>query len=180
MENSSILDAILDPEPGPKIVCYLNLVDKRHDLLWQAMSNFGVNALVVSPAGNPKACASARGWGVEVVEHPVGIEKLMPDCTAVVGHGGMGLTSLSLARGKPLLLLPEHMEQFILAQRLFRRDLASGTIRLRKKEKIQSLVENLFTKDLESRARISFAARHSAYAPQHGVDEVVCAVLAST
>lgn len=158
---------------GPKVLAYLNLVDKRYDLLWQALRRAGANVLVVSPGGNPAACAAARGWGIGVVENPVDLAPLLAPAAAVLTHGGMGTVAMALRAGKPLLLLPQHVEQGILAYRLSAQGLAAATVRLRNKEHLSTLTERLLA-DAAWQARLSaFAARHATWQPAHAVDAVV-------
>lgn len=164
---------------GPKVLCYLNLRDKRHDLIWQALKSHGANVLVVSPSDVPKACEAARGWGIKVVERPVQLGPLMKDCDAVVGHGGMGLTSMALHAGKPVLLFPEHMEQTILAYRLSKQGLALGTIRLKVKTGITAKVDQLLTSETLKQQARKFSLLHSGYHPNIAV-QMTCSMLTNT
>ena len=102
-------------KPGAKVLCYINLVDKSLDFLWQALTKFGANVVVVSPTGNDRACQAVRGWGIAVSQQPVLLESMLPGCDAVIGHGGMGFTSAALHAGKPVMLLPTQIEQELLA-----------------------------------------------------------------
>jgi hypothetical protein len=158
---------------GPKVLCYLNLTDKRHDLLWQALGRAGANILVLSPGGSARAADAARGWGIQVIEHPCAIAPLLQDCDAVVSHGGMGLTSMALRAGKPLLLLPDNVEQAILAQRLVRQGLARATIRVRDRRKMQLLADGLLEGGEPGRALRDFSARYASYTPRTAVNAAV-------
>jgi UDP:flavonoid glycosyltransferase YjiC (YdhE family) len=130
---------------GAKVLCYLNLKDKRYDLLWQALVQHNANVWVISPAGNPKACESARGWGITVTEHPIRLTAPLEFSDAVIGHAGMGFTSMCLQHGKPLMLLPETLEQVILTYRLAKQGLALGTVRHNAKHTMASKVQALLT-----------------------------------
>ena len=129
--------------------------------------------LVISPNGVPRACEAARGWGITVIEHPVRLEPLLTECDGVISHGGMGLTSMALHGAKPLLLLPEHMEQAILAYRLGRQGLAAATIRFKDKKTMHRRVQQLlFDADLRVRAG-KFALRYKAFTPSQAVKSVI-------
>lgn len=161
---------------GPKVLCYLNLRDKRYDLVWQALKSHGANVLVISPSDVPKACEAARGWGIHVIERPVQLSPLLKNCDAVVGHGGMGLTSMALHAGKQTLLFPEHMEQAILAYRLNKQGLALSTIRLKTKAGIAEKIDQLLNGEtLKQQARL-FASLHSGYSPTMAVQKT-CSML---
>lgn len=157
---------------GPKVLCYLNLRDKRYDLVWQALKSHEANVLIISPSGVPKACEAARGWGIKVAERPIQLSPLMKDCDAVVGHGGMGLTSMALHAGKPMLLFPEHMEQTILAYRLGKQGLALGTIRLKVKTGITTKIDQLLNSDTLKQQARKFSFLHSSYHPDNAVQAI--------
>jgi len=48
------------------------------------------------------------------VEHYVPHSLLLPHCSAVICHGGPGTTLSSLARGLPLLILPQGADQYVI------------------------------------------------------------------
>lgn len=158
---------------GPKVLCYLNLRDKRYDLTWQALKLQGANVLVISPSGLPRACEAARGWGIRVVEHPVQLDPLIRDSAAIVGNGGMGLTSMSLQAGKRILLLPEHMEQAILAYRLSKQGLALATIRNKIKTVVAEKVDQLLSGEISAERIKNFSLRHGDYRPGVAVQKTV-------
>lgn len=158
---------------GPKVLCYLNLRDKRYDLTWQALRDRGTNVLVISPSGAPKACEAARGWGIKVVERPVQLDPLLRDCAAIVGNGGMGLTSMALQAGKRVLLLPEHMEQAILAYRLSKQGLALATIRNKTKTVVAEKVDQLLNDEISAERIRNFSSRYGDYRPGVAVQKMV-------
>lgn len=158
---------------GPKVLCYLNLRDKRYDLTWQALKLQGANVLVISPSGVPKACEAARGWGINVVERPVQLDPLIRDSAAIVGNGGMGLTSMALQAGKRVLLLPEHMEQAILAYRLSKQGLALATIRNKIKTVVLEKVDQLLNGEISAERIMNFSSRHNDYRPGVAVQKTV-------
>jgi hypothetical protein len=162
---------------GPKVLCYLNLRDERYDLIWQTLRLQRAKVLVVSPVDVPRACESARGWGIRVIERPVKLGQLIEGCDAVVGHGGMGLTSMALHSGKPLLLLPEHMEQAILAYRLSKQGFALGTIQLNTKTGITAKVDQLLNDANLKQQAEKFAKSHRGYEPAFAVNRIVAKIV---
>jgi UDP:flavonoid glycosyltransferase YjiC (YdhE family) len=73
---------------------------------------------VIRAAGDAAAPSwSARG----LAPHPLGglyQELLLPDCAAVVTHGGAGSTLGALAFGLPLLMVPQGADHFFNAERV--------------------------------------------------------------
>lgn len=158
---------------GPKVLCYLNLRDKRYDLTWQALKLQGANVLVISPSGVPRACEAARGWGIKVVERLVKLDSLLRDSAAIVGNGGMGLTSMALQAGKRILLFPEHMEQAILAYRLSKQGLALATIQNKVKTVVAEKVDQLLNGESSAERVQNFSSRYGDYRPGGAVQKVV-------
>lgn len=159
--------------PGRKVLVYLNLVDQRHDPLWQALAHCQANVLAVSPRGNAAAAAPARRWGVEVVDHAVLVGPLLAAADAVIGHGGMGLSSMALQAAKPLLLLPEHLEQGILANRLATQGLAAATVHLADAANMLRRIEALLDASAPGPAVRGLAARRAGFSPREAVRQLV-------
>ena len=160
-------------KPGPKVLCYLRLVDKRHDFLWQALRKHQANVVVVSPAGQSWACDAARGWGITVHMQTVEISVLLPTCDAVISHGGMGLTSMALHAGKPLMLLPTQLEQALLAYQLLRRALVISTLRHQHQAQVQARVDQLLHDAQLKQRAVKFATRYAWFRPHMAVDKLV-------
>ena len=125
-----------------------------------------------------KLAQAARGWGIEVLDYATALQGLLDECAAVVSHGGMGLSSMALKAGKPLLLLPQNVEQGILAHRLLKQGLAQATVRLRDREKVQSRVDELLATGRDRTKLGAFAARYALYSPSTAVAKAVQAVSA--
>lgn len=158
---------------GPKVLAYLNLVDDRHDLLWQALRHHGANVLIISPAGNPGAAQAARARGMDVAEHAVLLTQLLAQAHAVIGSGGIGLCSMALLAGKPLLLLPEHVEQGILANRLAKQGLAAATVRWQDRANMFGRIQALLAGAGAGPAVRELAARRANYVPADAVNPMV-------
>ena len=163
--------------PGPRLLAYLNLKDKRHDLLWQAARGQGFNVVVVSPGGSAKAREAARGWGIQVIGHTVDLERAVMETDAIVSHGGIGTVSMALLHGKSLLVLPEHVEQGILANRMARQGLCAATVEIRNRRRMAEQVGRLLSDKVLRVRAAQLAARYSGYRPDKAV-EAVCSMVA--
>lgn len=96
---------------------------------------------------------------------------------AIVSHGGIGTVSMALLHGRPLLVLPEHVEQGILANRMARQGLCAATVGIRNRRRMAEQVGRLMS-DKVLRARAAqFAARYSGYRPDKAVG-AVCSMVA--
>ena len=75
-----------------------------------------VNVLVtVGPQGDPAMVVADPTW--VRVERFAPLRQVLDHCDLVVAHGGAGTTLAALARGIPLVLLPQATDQFINAKR---------------------------------------------------------------
>lgn len=166
-------------KPGAKILCYLELVDKCFDLIWQALIKLGANVVVLSPAGNDRACQAARGWGITVNQQPVLLESILPGCDAVIGHGGMGFTSMALHAGKPVMLLPSQVEQELLTYQLRRRGLAVSIDSYLNKAHIKTRITQLLEDTALSQAARQISMRYADFSPEQPVELIVNKLLRS-
>ena len=164
-------------KPGAKVLCYLALTDRRYDFLWHALQMQGANVLAVSPAGIDWVCKSTRGWGVTVCQRPVALMGLLPECDAVIGHGGMGLTGMALHAGKPLMLLPLQLEQGLLAYQLAQRGLAISTLNHLNKAQVQARVTQLLQDVALQQRAMRLSARYPGFVPHTAIDRVVTKLL---
>jgi UDP:flavonoid glycosyltransferase YjiC (YdhE family) len=81
-----------------------------------ALAGQAVDAvLTLGPAVSGEAIHAPRN--IEMVPY-ADHDQLLPRCTAVITHGGLGTTLRALAHGKPLLLLPLGRDQQFNAQRV--------------------------------------------------------------
>ncbi len=160
-------------KPGRKVLCYLTLQDRRHNFLWQSLQKQGANVVVVSPKSAILPCDAARAWGMTVHTQSVDLEPLLPTCDAVINGGGMGLTSMALHAGKPVMLLPTQLEQALLAYQLLRRGLIVSTIRHEHLVQVQTRVDQLLhDAGLKQRAT-NFASRYAWFTPEIVVSKVM-------
>lgn len=159
-------------KPGPKVLCYLTLQDKRHDFLWQALQKQGANVVVVSPKGLRWACDAARGWGITVQTQTIELNALLPASDAVISNGGMGLTSMALHGGKPLMLLPTQLEQALLTYQLLQKGLVVSTMRHQHQLQVQARVDQLLHDDGLKLRAAKFASSYAWFKPQMAVDRV--------
>jgi UDP:flavonoid glycosyltransferase YjiC (YdhE family) len=147
---------------GPRVACYLNLIDKRYDWVWQALRRHGARVVVVSPGGLGWACAAAAGWGIQIERTAVMVGEWVRTCDAFIGHGGMGMTSLALQKGKRTLLLPTQLEQTVLAHRLHQQHLATSLVRIRNRDHVRERVTDWLIGP-QSQQALALAARYADY-----------------
>jgi hypothetical protein len=107
----------LAPAPEePSFFAYLHAETTSDDIL-TALA--GVCPGQVYLGGCPALRREAlRRRGVPLSERPLDLTEALPHCRVIVHHGGIVLSQLALAAGRPQLLLPEHLENRIYAHLL--------------------------------------------------------------
>lgn len=79
----------------------------------EGLSDLDVEVLITIGFGNDPASIGPLASNTHV-ENYVPQSLLLPHCSAVICHGGAGSTLSSLARGLPLLILPQGADQYII------------------------------------------------------------------
>ncbi|WP_300180761.1 nucleotide disphospho-sugar-binding domain-containing protein [Rhodoferax sp.] len=148
-----------------KVLCYVYLREKHFDLIWQTLAQAGADVLVIAPGASEDVCQAVRAFKVQVINYSVQLGSLLSQCDVVLCQGGMGLVSMALHAGKPLLLLPEYMEHAVLAYRLVRQGLALATARLHDMTVVKDKVERLLGDAQLARAAGALAEKYAGYSP---------------
>jgi UDP:flavonoid glycosyltransferase YjiC (YdhE family) len=110
---------------GPRVFAYVNAGFSHLEPLLQALTGLRGAALVHSPGIAPAIAARHRGPHLAIVAEPVNMRSVRADCDAAVCHGP-GTAAAVLLGGRPLLLLPTQLEQYMAARRI--EDLGAGIV----------------------------------------------------
>lgn len=108
---------------GPKVYAYLRTGSRESRLIDEALRLCEAQAL-------------------RYAGHPARMNDVLAECDLVVCHGGHGTVASTLLAGKPLLLLPQHLEQLLTARNLV--TLGAG-LAVAPKEKPESVAAKLQT-----------------------------------
>jgi len=102
----------------------------------RAQSNAGVQGLAdIGPESDimrsahgiePKLADNLRKRGLQVIDAPVRLDRILPDCDLGVSHGTNGIGSAFIAKGVPQVSLPTHREQMMFAQTVAQSGLGLG------------------------------------------------------
>ena len=105
---------------GPRVFAYLYHYYKELPSLLAALSDMGLPALVFC-RGLSAALRQAHGHGsVHFPEEPMAVSQLLPQADLVICHASHQMTAQALLAGKPVLLLPTQLEQFLIMRRVVR------------------------------------------------------------
>ncbi len=101
---------------GPRLFAYLRMDYPHIDACLRALSQSGLRCMVNLVGANPEVVARHSSKRLSFSAGYVDIAAVAAQCDAVVCHSGLGTVNAMLRAGKPLLLLPAQLEQFLLAR----------------------------------------------------------------
>ena len=104
--------------PGKKIFCYLRVETPHHDAALAALCALGLPTIAFFPDAPQAAIERHRAPHLVFSRVPIDLTMAAREADAAVTYASLSTTSRFLLQGKPLLLLPGHLEQFLLARRV--------------------------------------------------------------
>jgi UDP:flavonoid glycosyltransferase YjiC (YdhE family) len=114
------------PPGSPRLFAYLYHYYDRIEALIAALDRSGLPTLAFC-RGLPQALKDRYGRGtLRFSEEPMAVSRLLPQCDAVICHGSHQMTAQALLAGKPALLLPTQLEQFLIMRRVVRQGAGLG------------------------------------------------------
>ena len=108
------------PGRGPRVFAYLYHYSKGLEGLLEALRRLDAPTLMLCRGIDARIRASCDGTCVHVTEQAMAVSRLLPGTDLVVGHGSHQMTAQALLAGKPLLMLPTQLEQFLIMRRVVR------------------------------------------------------------
>jgi len=107
------------PEGGEKrVFAYLDPQNRDFSKVLDAIRGLGLRAIVCAPGIPDNLRDQFATSRIILSGKPFRLKELMRDCDLVIGNAGHALTAGMLMAGVPLLLLPTHLERFLLATRI--------------------------------------------------------------
>ncbi len=105
---------------GPRVFGYLYSYFKGLDPVLAAIAASKSPTLVFCRGIDPQLRDKYGGGSIRFSAQAMSVSKLLPQADAVVCHGSHQMTAQALLAGKPVLLLPTQLEQFLIMRRLVR------------------------------------------------------------
>jgi len=106
--------------PGPRLFAYLYSYFKGLDPLLAAIAARKLPALVFCRGIDPKLKEKYAGSSIFFSVDAMAVSRVLPQSDMVVCHASHQMTAQALLAGKPMLLLPTQLEQFLIMRRLVR------------------------------------------------------------
>ncbi len=101
-----------------RVFAYLKPADARFAAVLGALARADADVIVAAPGLAPEAALAASHATMRVVAAPVNLERILGAASLCVCHSGPGVVARALAAGVPMALLPQHLEQYLVALRM--------------------------------------------------------------
>lgn len=159
-------------EDGPKVFAYLKAGHPDHQATLRALVTAGCRTLCYMPevaAGRPRPVSSPL---IRYAAAPVDIAEAMRDCALMVCHAGEATVVQGLLAGVPVLMLPMHREQALMAAQVARTGAAIDANNLRSPSLLAKAIQRLLHEPaFRERAR-DFARRHADFRQQRQIESL--------
>ncbi len=149
------------PGDEKKIFAYLHPFYPNLPQLLKNLRSLPHSTLIYYPGVSPQIVKKISSANLCFVEQPVPINHLAEQCDLVICHAGHGMVSGALLSGLPLLLLPNHAEQLIMAMNAAKSNAAIYTLPESKNINYRKMVKTLLTDPSYGRAAQAFAKKHA-------------------
>lgn len=104
--------------PGKRIFAYLRNGYRHYEAALQALQAFAQPTVVFSPGSSADLRARFASSHLVFADAPVDLARTGQEADAAVTYASLSTTTRFLLAGKPVLLLPGHLEQYLLARRI--------------------------------------------------------------
>jgi hypothetical protein len=111
---------------GPRVFAYLYHYYKGLEPLLASLAGLKWPALVFCRGIAPALKGKYGGGTLQFSDEPMSVSKLLPQSDIVACHGSHQMTAQALLAGKPVLLAPTQLEQFLIMRRVTRQGAGLG------------------------------------------------------
>lgn len=161
------------PLPGARIFAYLRPETTHREAVLEALAGLGLPAVVFFPgidaAVRERYCAAHLAF----LDQPADIAQMVREADLAITYSSLATTTAFLLAGKPVLMLPGHLEQFMLARRVE----AMGAGRLVNPEQpagdLRAVIADLLDNPHWHDNARTFAAKYAAFDQQAVVGNLV-------
>jgi UDP:flavonoid glycosyltransferase YjiC (YdhE family) len=103
---------------SPRLFAYLRPESPHHEAVLSALQALGHAAVIYFPNMPPDLAMRYAAPHLVFLDHPADIEQMTREADIAITYASLATTTAFLLAGKPLLMLPGHLEQFLVARRV--------------------------------------------------------------
>ncbi|RCU52641.1 hypothetical protein DU002_01330 [Corallincola holothuriorum] len=155
-----------------RLLCYLKAGYPNISALVWALVNSDAEKLVYMNDNGELANILRNDPLTQFSQTPIDINTELGAADLVICHGGHNLSAQTLLAGVPLLMLPEHMEQGVLANKLQQQGLALACDTKRTTEEYQTMINKGLTDPQLTANSQAFANHYRGYDSDEMADEM--------
>jgi UDP:flavonoid glycosyltransferase YjiC (YdhE family) len=112
--------------PGKRIFAYLRKDCRHHETALAALAALGLPTVIFFPDAPAQTLARFKAPHLAFSATPLDLERTAAEADAAVTYASLSTTTRFLLAGKPVLLLPFHLEQYLMARRV--EDMGAGLL----------------------------------------------------
>lgn len=159
-----------------RLLAYLRPGVPGFAALMAALKESNAEVLAVIPDLPAAEARKLAGPYLRIALRPLPLQSLLQSADAVVSYGGGAFTTEALLAGKPLLLLPQFVEQYLCARRI--EELGAGLLvgQERSQENFAAALTKLIGDPSLAAEAQAFAARHASHRSDDAIHRAVLAL----
>ncbi|HET7864555.1 MAG TPA: glycosyltransferase, partial [Burkholderiaceae bacterium] len=146
--------------PGPAVFVYLKSEYRGLGEVLKQLKAGPWRVLAYIPGLTQATVAEISGPNLRVVVDPVDMDEVCRSCDAILCQSGSGTVATALQAGKPVVMLPMHMEQLLFARRV--QALGAGVHLTEDRiDQLASSLQRVLTQQSFTEAASAFARRYA-------------------
>lgn len=111
------VEAVWPAGDGPRVFVYLQPGHRDFSRLLELLAAMGIRAVVHAPGVSEPVRKAYEGSTLTISLEKIRLDTLK-DCALAITYAASGTTAAMLMAGIPMLMLPTHLEQFLVASRI--------------------------------------------------------------
>lgn len=148
---------------GPHVLAYLRSTHPGHAEVLKALAACGLPTLCHLPGDGAEP---AHAQSLRYSRQPLDLRRALPRCSLLVCHAGQASVAQALRLGIPVLMLPEHAEQHLLARQVERSGAGINAATLPQPVAYEPLIAAMTQHDSpQAQAARAVAQRHARFDP---------------
>ena len=157
---------------GPRVFAYLDKKFCELEKTLRILASYPARVLIYSPGIDPKLAARLKSARLTFATEPVDLARLGAQCDVGVCHANHDVASALLLAGIPLLLLPGHLEQYLLAMNI--QKLGAGLLVLPEAtpKDYADALRRLLTEPAFRQSTHAFSTKYADENPRKRVDQI--------
>jgi UDP:flavonoid glycosyltransferase YjiC (YdhE family) len=148
---------------GPRVFAYLYNYYEQLPALLDALAAIDARSLILCRGVAADLKRKHTGRSVVLSEEAMAVSRLLPECDLVVCHASHQMTAQALLAGKPVLMLPTQVEQFIITRRVVRFGGGLGVLQGTQNPDFAAAIAELSAAPGYGRRAAEFAARYASH-----------------